>query len=60
MRKYYEDAKYNAAFDRCIDVMARMIQRYGNQVLERQENNVAINTGENPEKIVEHENTKVA
>lgn len=60
MRKYYEDAKYNAAFERCIDVMARMIQRYGNQVLKQQANQVAINAGENPEKMAEQENPKVA
>ena len=60
MRKYYEDAKYNAAFDRCIDVMARMIQRYGNQVLEQHENHIAINAGENPEKVAEQENSRVA
>ena len=60
MRKYYEDAKYNAAFDRCIDVMARMVQRYGSQVLEKKENQVAINVGENPEKIEKQKNSKVA
>lgn len=37
MKKYYEEAKYNAAFDRCVDVMTRMIQKYGHQVLEKQE-----------------------
>ena len=35
MRKYYEDEKYNAAFDRCVDVMAQMLQKYGHQVLNR-------------------------
>lgn len=60
MRKYYEDAKYDAAFERCIDVMARMIQRYGNQVLEKKENQVAVNSGDNPEKIVEQKSPKVA
>ena len=60
MIKYYEDAKYNAAFERCIDVMARMIQRYGNQVLKQQENQVAINSGDNSEKIVEQKSPKVA
>lgn len=35
MKKYYEDAKYNAAFERCVDVMARMIQKYGHQVLDK-------------------------
>lgn len=37
MKKYYEEAKYNAAFDRCVDVMSRMMQKYGHQVLEKQE-----------------------
>ena len=31
----YEDAKYNAAFDRCVDVMTRLIEKYGHQVLEK-------------------------
>ena len=35
MQKYYEDAKYNAAFERCVDVMARLIEKYGHQVLEK-------------------------
>ena len=34
MKKYYEEAKYNAAFDRCVDVMTRMLLKYGNQVLD--------------------------
>ena len=33
LSKVYENPKYNAAFDRCIDVMAKMMQKYGNQVL---------------------------
>ena len=33
MKKYYEDAKYNAAFVRCVDVMSQMLQKYGHQVL---------------------------
>lgn len=37
MKKYYEEAKYNAAFDRCVDVMTRMMQKYGHQVLEKLE-----------------------
>lgn len=37
MKKYYENAKDNAEFDRCIDVMAKLMQRYGPQVLEQQE-----------------------
>ena len=35
MKKYYEDAKYNAAFVRCVDVMSQMLQKYGHQVLEQ-------------------------
>jgi len=26
LKKYYEEAKYNAAFDRCVDVMSQMHQ----------------------------------
>ena len=37
MKKYYDNAKDNAAFERCIDVMARLMQRYGPQVLKQQE-----------------------
>ena len=35
MKKYYEEAKYNAAFDRCVDVMSQMLQKYGHQVLDK-------------------------
>ena len=34
MKKYYEDAKYNAAFVRCVDVMSQMLQKYGPQKVE--------------------------
>ena len=37
MSKYYDDARYNAAFDRCVDVMTRLIQKYGHQVLEEED-----------------------
>ena len=37
MKKYYEEAKYNAAFDRCVDVMSQMLQTYGHQVLDKLE-----------------------
>ena len=37
LTKYYEETKYNAAFDRCVDVMTRLIQKYGHQVLENKE-----------------------
>lgn len=35
MSKIYENAKDNAAFDRCVDVMARLMLKYGNQILEQ-------------------------
>ena len=35
MKKYYEEAKYNAAFDRCVDVMTQLLQKYGHQVLDK-------------------------
>ena len=35
MTKYYDDPKHNAAFARCIDVMTKLILKYGPQVLER-------------------------
>ena len=37
LKKYYEDAKYNAAFVRCVDVMSQMLQKYGHQVLDKLE-----------------------
>ena len=33
----HEEAKYNAAFDRCVDVMSQMLQKYGHQVLDKLE-----------------------
>ena len=35
MKKYYNDPKHNAAFERCIDVMTKLILKYGPQILER-------------------------
>jgi hypothetical protein len=35
LTKYYDDPKHNAAFERCIDVMTKLILKYGPQVLER-------------------------
>ena len=37
MNRYYDNPKYNAAFDRCIDVMARLLKKYGPRLLEHQE-----------------------
>lgn len=36
LSKIYDNPKYNAAFDRCIDVMAKLMQKYGTQVLKQQ------------------------
>lgn len=33
MKKYYEDRKYNLAFERCIDIMSRLMQNNGKRVL---------------------------
>ena len=33
MSKVYDDPKYNAAFDRCVDVMSRLLQKYGPQLV---------------------------
>ncbi|MDO5392014.1 MAG: hypothetical protein Q4F24_13130 [Eubacteriales bacterium] len=41
MKKYYEEAKYNAAFDRCVDVMSRLLLKYGSQALEKLEQDVS-------------------
>lgn len=35
MKKYYDDPKYNAAFNRLIDVMTQLMQKYGPQLLEQ-------------------------
>ena len=37
MKKFYEEATYSAAFDRCVDVMSQMLQKYGHQVLDKLE-----------------------
>lgn len=37
LKKYYDDPKYNAAFERCADVMARLMLKYGSVVLAKRE-----------------------
>ena len=32
-KRFYKNPEQNAAFDRCIDVMTRLIQKYGLAVL---------------------------
>jgi len=39
LTKYYQEPKYNAAFDRCVDVIAQMLQKYGHQVLDKLDQN---------------------
>lgn len=39
MKKYYEDAGDNAAFERFVDVLCRIVQKYGDRVLENQSQN---------------------
>lgn len=39
MKKYYDAPKDSAAFDRCIDVMVRLMQKYGPQLLEQMKEN---------------------
>ena len=46
MSKIYENAKDNAAFDRCVDVMARLMLKYGNQVLEQRGEKAPISLSE--------------
>lgn len=35
--KYYENPKDNIAFERCIDVMSRLMMKYGPALLEKME-----------------------
>lgn len=42
LSKVYDNPKYDAAFDRCIDIMAKLMQKYGEQVLEQQEKKISI------------------
>lgn len=37
LKKYYDAETDNASFVRCIDVMAKLIQKYGSTVLEQKE-----------------------
>ena len=34
LKKYYKEPKDNAAFDRCINVMTNLIQKYGAEILD--------------------------
>jgi hypothetical protein len=39
-KRYYDDPGDNAAFERCIDSMAKMMLKYGAGVLEKIENDM--------------------
>ncbi len=52
MKKYYEEAKYNAAFDRCVDVMSQMLQKYGHQVLDKLEQDAPQGKWSIPRKVI--------
>ena len=50
MSKIYDDSNYNAAFVRCVDMMTKLMLKYGNQVLEKCEKNDSASLLELPEK----------
>ena len=50
LSKVYENPKYNAAFDRCIDLMAKLMLKYGNQVLEKREGITPLSPDGQPDK----------
>ena len=37
MKRYYDGENDNVSFERCIDIMAKLIQKYGSTVLEQNE-----------------------
>lgn len=43
MKKYYENANENAAFVRCVDVMANLMQKYGTQVINARQKEIPFN-----------------
>lgn len=46
MTRYYENSKHNAAFERCIDVMTKLLLKYGNKVLEQQTKETSVTASE--------------
>ena len=49
MSKIYDNPKYNAAFDRGIDVMTKLMLKYGNQVLEQHQTAAPVSFQEQPD-----------
>ncbi len=60
LRRYYENATYNAAFKRCIDIMTKMIQQYGGKVLEQLQNQTPTKDKIVPKNIITPKNPKAA
>ncbi len=60
LRRYYENATYNAAFERCIDIMTQMIQKYGGKVLEVQENQFLTDDNLSLKNMITPKNPKAA
>lgn len=50
LSKIYDDSNYNAVFDRCVDVMTKLMLKYGNQILEKCERNNSTSLLALPEK----------
>ena len=49
LSKIYDDPKYNAAFDRCIDVMTKLMLKYGKQVLEQHQTTAPVSLQKQPD-----------
>jgi hypothetical protein len=49
LSKIYNNPKYNAAFDRCIDVMTKLMLKYGDQVLEQHQETASASLQEQPD-----------
>lgn len=49
LSRIYDNPKYNAAFDRCIDVMTKLMLKYGNQVLEQHPTAAPVSLQEQPD-----------
>lgn len=60
LRRYYENATYNAAFERCIDIMTQMIQKYGENVLELQKNQYRTDDNLSLKNMITPKNSKAA
>lgn len=46
LKKYYDDPQYNVAFERCVDVMTRLILKYGTILEKHQPRDLESNQNE--------------